>query len=319
MMERINTARFNEMTEIDGLSASQLDAVRKLRKKAGARGLSVYTLGVLDTRDNAKLVRLSEGKRLIRLSPATREILIQEVRECVYPHNVSVVAVWSAWCEANNVVPEETPDVVPPPVTAVPDVAAPKKSKRVMHMDARQHAPGMLRDLLADGQEHDFNEILAAMKPYAGRTILYEVATELGVTRRWASVIGQGRGRRNMMWSLPQGAEEGPRPVRISQAATNPLDVPLRSPKHLSSQLRRKSEQALAELADECRVSGSTLARWCEMVTSNNGTLYGVRKLPDRESDEGLELAERVYEVTHPRSPTAVAWEMTRHGGKAPS
>lgn len=212
--DSINTARLNALLGIDWLSEPQLTAVRELRRFAESQNVSPYTVGILCARNLDLLVKLSDGKRYARLSPASRELLIAEVRERLDPYEPSVVAVWSAWCNQNDVDPGE------------PD----GETFRTTHEDLR----------------------------------------------RIGEVIDRAAARRPVLVGLPGPVER------------------------------------LRAIAERYHCSSATVARWAEMQINQNGYSYGRQTMPDRESDEGIELAEEVFQACHPFSPDSISMRERR-------
>lgn len=203
--DSINTARLNALLGIDWLSGPQLTAVRELRRFAESQNVSPYTVGILCARNLDLLVKLSDGKRYARLSPASRELLIADVRERLDPYEPSVVAVWSAWCNQNDV-----------EVSSI--------------------------------EEFDIKQQLAEFDPY----------------------------ERPVLVGLPGPVER------------------------------------LRAIAQRYHCSSATVARWAEMQLNQNGYSYGRQTMPDRESDEGIELAEEVFQACHPFSPDSISMRERR-------
>lgn len=303
----INTARFNELLAIDSLNPEQLAAVRKLRRKAGSMGVSVYTLGVLCARSPA-IDRLSDARRLRQLSPASREVLIEEVRDVTRPYATPVVAVWSAWCEQNGVDPEQRafvhvdtastidesggsdPDhplqrALAVPAEVVADAIV-EHSKRKYEVGARKRAMQLLRKLLEDGPRSRQDVMRASEQMGFNYGTVQNAARDLGVV----ALPGDGN---HLIWALPT---VGPEDARSYARGWHRGD---------NSPGRR-----LIALIDEIGLherSADTLARWAEMKLEGRyprGTKVG---LPARESDEGIELAERVFQACLPVSPEAAA------------
>jgi hypothetical protein len=200
MEERIDTSRFNRITQIDALTAAQMMAVSRLRKFAASQGVSPYTLGVLCNRDTAQLLKLSDGARYARLTPASRELLISEIRDEVHPHEPSAVAIFSHWATINDVNCDEY-DQTPQLSLVVPETKTPREAQ-------------------------------------------YD---------------------------------------------------------------------ALAELASEYGLSTTAFARWCEDIYPHKS-----RHLPDRESDEGVELADQAFQLSMPYMPRTVATWRYRRGFGGP-
>lgn len=100
--ERINTARFSEVTQIDHLTREQENAVVMLREFAEQQNVSVYAVAALCQRNAVMLERMESARAWSKLSPASREVIIAEIKERLDPHAPELVCVWSHWADANN-------------------------------------------------------------------------------------------------------------------------------------------------------------------------------------------------------------------------
>lgn len=387
----IDTARFNDLTQLDSLSNVQLTAVRKLRRIANMEKVSPYTIGAIASRA-PNWQRIKDAKRYANLSPATREGKIADFREILFPLEPAVVAVWSAWCEQNGVDPFVDDSVrAADPNGAVPSPAL-VKATQGNFQDYRRNARGVrpraefaaqrLREILGDGREYPAAEVCAAI-PGVSTFTIQKVADEIGVKREvsWPP----GRIGKLSLWSLPADAvaqapkKKGPKPDSPRTAPTSRREVVarlreilsdgqehrvadleeqvktsnftfrhaakelnvvriqhipedggrryvtwqlpsdqitdwdnLREPRLYLSTHPGMAEEVLAKgrklerIARSYGVAGNTLVRWVEMMTTAHGTLYGSRRLPDREGEEGLELAEAIFQLCLPQGPNGL-------------
>lgn len=378
----IDTSRFNDVVAINSLNPEQKAAVYRLRRFSNGQKVSPYTLGVLTLRDLSKLEKLSDGKRFARLSPASREILIAEAREAVYPFEPTVVAVWSAWAVQNNVLCHPSqPTVGEPMVYAEPvkpiDTRPNEPNSRGYRVGVSKRIFDHVKATLADGKEHEYCDIYAGLgfeattaqmfnavvslpiqrrraynfetgkrtswwmltdvkaevKPVfkrnrsteesisilrdllldgpktiawleerfpLGRTMLYATASKIGVER------SGGHGQRTWKLSdlpITSHAVEG---VVVGFDGTTHQNV-IRGVRDQDDEklalLKDRAARRLIRLATREHVSTSTLARWTEMIQAVNGTPYGARLMPERESDEGIELADEVFRACLPLAP----------------
>lgn len=343
MTKGINTATPRSTQDVDSLNPDQLAAVRTIRKLANMQKISPYTLGVFCARQHDKLAKLSDAKRLAKLTPATREFKIAEYREELAPYEPSVVAVFSAWCEQHDVDPwnehGEVAVVVDEAAAAGPDYAgqmaairaavdrtglAPvkgqmaegivvgfdkpdqmgevihefagsgKRMRQIHNRRARAESAQMLENALGDGKPHFVPELkrMAAAIPVSWSTV-ERVANDIGVAK--------GRHDAKAAWSLA--------PIKAIEVST-PKPPQVRYDNSYEQRiLRLQQNDSLETIANRERVGVSTLARWVELVPVpyDKTKLYGATKLPDRESDEGIELAEEVFMAVHPSSPQGVA------------
>jgi len=412
-------------SEIDGLNEDQLRAVRKLRKLAEAQKVSTYTIGAFCAR-SAHLNRLADAKRLLALSPASRETKIAEWREELEPYEPLVVSAWSAWCVQNNVDPFAAVQQVEPigaehdaarGIAQAPErdllgkiQAAVERYKSALPSEPQPEGPGaaalkstrapqatgsialaeqLIRDHLADGKEHSSRKILNHA------TGLGISETSIGTARKRLGVIvrrerGEKHGGTRTYWHLPSatGAPlviDIPERVPMRQLKQKPGYVKgmakwkhgsrARAKEIIREMLADGQEHAFTEIRDRVVAAGislgtldnasfelqiekrrartghsywklsgeavvpdekptepkpkrsyeldsyslavmviaeregvsvTTLVRWAEMEIAPNGSMYGKKVLPDRESDVGIELADEVFQASGPRSPRGI-------------
>lgn len=330
----IDTARFNDLTQLDSLSNVQLLAVRKLRRMAVMEGVTPYTIAAMASR-SPNWQRIKDAKRYASLSPATREGKIADFREILFPLEPAVVAVWSAWCEQNGVDPfadEAADDSVrtTDPNGAVPNPALVKATESNFQ-DYRRNARGVrpraefaaqrLREILADGREHTAAEVCAAI-PGVSTFTIQKVADEIGVKREvsWPS----GRIGKLSLWSLPADAvptgrltdsPENPihpgRPKKKGPKPGSPRTAPT-SRREVVAQLREilsdGQEHRVAELEERVKTSNFTFwhaAKELDVVRTQyapeNGRRYVTWQLPSDQITDWDSLREpRLYLSTHP-------------------
>lgn len=324
MKDHIDTARFNDVVQIESLNQAQRAAVVALRKKAEACAVSPMTLGVLDTRDNEKLARLQDGKRLSLLSPSTREVLLQETRECVFPYAPAVVAMWSMWAAKNNVdVEEPEPELIEPPLAAAPEPFMDREriiqeridTAHAQNDEAERRAPkphkprdnqavqkvmAILREELGDGQEHLGREIKAAHPEFSAPSAWHRARLALGVQVRLDHNSG-GKGGKTSYWRLP--VEDAP-VAKLKYQRTQPHPgFYYATPLGLIPEIDAEFEA----FAKQHKVLPGTLARWAEGRMTRWGRVEGETQLGLRESRNGVELADEVFQMCFPSMPTAVA------------
>lgn len=290
--QAINTARFNDLTAIDSLNGEQLAAVRRLRAKAESQGTNPYVLGLLANRQMALLERFDSGKRFLRISPASREILIAEIKEVTDPYVPAVVSVWSAWCEQNNVdmgAPvlakhaEPTVKFEAPAVDLYrdPDPVI-EPAKRRYEVGARKRCVDEIKRMTSSGSAPSRNEVSMRLKAlgFSGGTIrnaMDELKQRPAVEPVVDGITTMTRGRRR--------DGRNPESAALGAAAVN----------------------GLTAISKRLGVSPYSLSRWAQMMLTPWGSVYGKTLLPDRESDEGIELAEEVFQACLPLSPAAAA------------
>lgn len=336
----INTARLNDVTGLDHLSATQLEAVRKLRKRANIEKVAPYTLACFASRSN-HWERFSDAKRFSKLTPYTRERLIADFREDLHPWEPTVVAVWSAWCDQNGIDPwaydpgqAASGDHVGSAVMSglMPVVEEKPNGKRGYDKGATQRAETYLRAILGDGQEH-LSASVRASSPVKS-TVLLRTAQKIGVNIR-REYLAIKHGGSVSYWSLPgdftaaEGRDLGAwgkskrtrSPESFSHTIRTTLDDEfIKMPRiMLNTEAKKlaaeKRARKLRRIARRAETSPITLTRWAEM-TQYNGKREGIM-LVDRESDEGIELAEEVFTCCMPWSPQAISsisYRMSKEG-----
>lgn len=223
MSSSINTARLTEVTAIDSLSEVQLAAVRKLRRLAALEKVHPYTVAALASR-SPNWERISDAKRYASLTPATREAKIHDIRDFLFPMEPAVVAVWSAWCEQNDVDPfapiaravaKSVETLTTDPNASVPSpalVAATSdeengrnrnRPQRRGEKPAQELVEPIIRRLLA-GDPVEAGVIYAATAGIASKFTVNAVADRIGVLRE--VTYGGGHGKRSI-WQLPVPSE----------------------------------------------------------------------------------------------------------------
>lgn len=336
---RIDTARFNEVVPVESLNPDQLAAVVKIRKLAELQQTTPYIIGAFVQR-NKNLNRFGEqAKRLANLMTATREIKIAEFKEQLDPYHPALVAVWSAWCEQNGVNPEmhvfagasavsvEAEAKAEAEILAAIDrttreMATPegpplKRKQGRYNPGSQAEAERILRTVLADGKEHDLAEIHAAAPSWLNQANFYNVANKLGITRRVQQDAGTN-GFRKSFWRLPPVDDRFRPEVAAYEGDWDSADFKL--PRVYASThpgLEEKIDKAyrrIQRVGRRFNASPTTVARWAEMKLTPWGGLYGSRKMPDREGDEGLEVADEILRGSMPLSPCAVISRRERYG-----
>jgi hypothetical protein len=320
---RIDTARLNTMINVDSLSPRQREAVVKLRKKAEAERVFVYTLGAFCSRAS-NLHRISDARRLVMLTPASREFKIAEIRELVHPFDPSVVAIWSVWCSKNGIdpktgemiAPEKVADAMIEKMTAPEQLAIPievaGRVRRTRNNQANAQLRARIMELFGDKSEIRAPARLLVQEGF-GRALQHKVRNELGITSTYT-------GERQPVWRLPTTIARIPdRHTQSMRRAMETLArdlakgiVPVGSTRGNdpeSKRLRQYARERMAAMAERLGVRPTTLADWAEMNRSNPGTGSPRNKvvLPDRESDEGIELADEVFITCMPLSPSVAA------------